>query len=695
MTDAPAQQIAAPQPYSPSDLARHRQQLGSFETAKRDELNEGTLADKYYNDKQWTDTQRKRLGRRKQADTVDNVIKRKIDFIVGAEQKMRRDPKGYPRTPKHEQDADVASAGIRFVCDQNKWPAIASNGMRGGLIRGKGVCWIGITPCRNGNDVKLESVDPARFFYDPRSVRDDFSDARFMGVQIWMDKDELKELHPDKAEDIDKLADRSSSSNSGIGIPADFDQELMWFDMDANRARVVEIYEKRLIAGMMKAAWHYCKFSGTLVLDGMVSPYQDEDGNPDNPYEAWSPYIDEKGDRYGIVRTMKTMQDEINHRRSKVMFMLSSRQTFSNTPGAIPDVDKFKAEANKTDGHLEFTHGEWGKDVGFVDNSQQLKGQAEMLDQAIQRLEAYGPNRSVIKEDGGRAAQSGRAILAQQDSGMTEMSPIFERQRDWKLRVYRKIWSRIRQAWTAERWIALTDDESDVQHLPINQYEQVVDPMTGMPTIKATNVVAQIDVDIILDEGPDTVVMQEELMQTLSQLGNTPPPLWSVFIELSGVNNKDRLIKMVEQAMQPPPEQQALAARMQKLEEMLKGAQIDGAIATTEKTRADTLAALGSAFTPQQPQVHEDKVTGQITQLPAAPEPDFNAAFSALSMFPLTYPKPTPGQQSEMPEQPPQMPPINGGQLHEAPMDGMPPEQMNAMMGQGGLPPPQQMPMGQ
>ncbi len=442
---------AAPQPsaISQSDVARYCRYVGAFETSKDAELKEGTLSDKYYNDKQWTDAEKKVLAKRKQADTVDNVVKRKIDFIVGAEQKMRRDPKSFPRTPKHEQDASVASAGIRFVCDQNKWTGIASQSMRGGLIRGKGVCWIGIKPGKQGLDVALETVDPARFFYDPRSVRDDFSDARFMGVQIWMDKDELKEAHPDKAEAIDQMAQRTTST--GMGIPADFDQELQWYDFDAQRARVVEIYEKRLVAGMMKAAWHYCKFSGTLVLEGMISPYQDEDGNPDNPYEAWSPYIDEKGDRYGVVRTMRGIQDEINHRRSRVMHELSNRQTYSSRPGAIPDIDKFKVEVNKPDGHLEFTAGEWNKDVGFVDRSAQLQGQAEMLQQATQRLEAYGPNRSVIKEDGGRGAQSGRTILAQQDSGMTEMSPIFERHRDWKLRVYRKIWYRNRQASTTER----------------------------------------------------------------------------------------------------------------------------------------------------------------------------------------------------------------------------------------------------
>jgi len=680
-----------------ADVRRYWGYLRGFETAKDGELKEGATHAKYYHDKQWTDAEKRKLKKRNQPEVVDNLIKRKIDFLVGVEQRMRRDPQAYPRTPKHEQDADVATSGIRYVCDQNRWDNLSSEGMHHGLVQGKGAIWVGIKPGPNGNDVALELCDPGRFFYDPRSIKPDFSDARYMGVQVWRDVDEVKEEHPDKADEIEKMVDGSASPSSRISIPADYDQELQWTDLDARRLRMVEIYEKRLQPPMMKAVWYFCKFSGVHVLQSMVSPYQDEYGQPDNPYLGWSPYIDETGTRYGLIRTMQTMQDEVNHRRSRALHELNNRQTFSNRPGSVEDVDKLKAEINKPDGHIEFNAGEWGKDVGIVDRSNQLKGQLEMLQQSIQRMENYGPNPGLIGQGGGVADQSGRAILAQRDSGMTELSPVFERQRNWKLRVYRAIWARIRQAWTAERWIAITDEESDVQHLPINQYQMVIDPQTGQPRISAQNVVAQIDVDIILDEGPDTVVMQEELMQTLSQLGNTPPQLWKVFIELSQVNRKDQLIKMVDEAMAPPPDQAQLAAKMAKLEELLKSAMVDEKIAGVESKRADTIAKLLTAFTPQAPQTHEDKLTGQVTQLPAAPPPDINAALQAMQALPLTYPNPTIGQQDQQDAMQPQMPqgPMDGGQVQEDQQQGMPPPPGNALMGQTGmLPPPGGMPVG-
>jgi hypothetical protein len=40
-----------------------------------------------------------------------------------------------------------------------------------------------------------------RLFYDPHSRRIDFSDCRYLGIVIWMDRDELYDLYP-QAEDV-------------------------------------------------------------------------------------------------------------------------------------------------------------------------------------------------------------------------------------------------------------------------------------------------------------------------------------------------------------------------------------------------------------------------------------------------------------------------------------------------------------
>lgn len=63
----------------------------SWETAKSQENAEMHESAKYYHGKQWTDSELKQLKRRGQPPTVKNRIRRKIDFLVGVEQRLRRE----------------------------------------------------------------------------------------------------------------------------------------------------------------------------------------------------------------------------------------------------------------------------------------------------------------------------------------------------------------------------------------------------------------------------------------------------------------------------------------------------------------------------------------------------------------------------------------------------------------------------
>jgi hypothetical protein len=205
----------------------------------------------------------------------------------------------------------------------------------------------------------------------------------------------------------------------------------------------------------------------------------------------------------------------------------------------------------------------------LIDDTTEMRGEADRHSLALQEMENYGPNPGLVGQGQGVDGASGRALLAQRDSGMTELSPVFERQRDWKLRCYRKMWNCIKQAWPGEKWIRITDDENAVQFVGLNQFQ--MDPQTGQ--IVAQNHLAEIDVDIILDEGPDTIVMNEELMQHFSSMGEAAfSPAGKIMIELSNVSGKERLIKMIDEAMQanapqgPPPEQMMAEAKMAELQ---------------------------------------------------------------------------------------------------------------------------------
>lgn len=571
-------------------LGKKRRLFRAYEENKRREIEEQREHRRYYFDKQWTEDQEAKLEARGQPATVRNRIKRKVDFLVGIEQRMRRDPKAYPRNPQDEKSADVATAALRFACEINRWEQHASLAAHHGLVSGVGLIYIGGQMTQRGADVKLQPGQVDRFFYDPRSIEADFSDAQYMGLHLWLDIEDAVARWPDKKGQLRELMGANAESTSALAAEDDRDEQ--WGDHEHSRVRVVEFWQ-RIAVGPDKFAWTYCFFSGSILLDQGPSPFIDSEGLPDCPYIAWSPYVDHRGDRHGIVRSMKSVQDAINHRASKIQHRLATRQFFYRT-GAVDDVDKFAQELARPDGKIEI-NGEWGVDVGLIDQSQSIKGEYELLNLDQSEIENLGPNPGLVGKGGGVADQSGRAILAQRDSGMTELSPVFDRLRDWKLRVYHKIWDRIRQYWKEERYIRITDNPDAPGFIGVNQYG--MDPMSGQ--IHSNNVLAQVDVDIILEEGPDTITMQDELLERLSQLGEVAlSPLGKVMIELSGTPNKERLIQMLDEAQAPPPEQQPDPRQEVLFEQELAGnaAKIREIDAKTAKTNSEVGLNQARAF---------------------------------------------------------------------------------------------------
>jgi hypothetical protein len=178
------------------------------------------------------------------------------------------------------------------------------------------------------------------------------------------------------------------------------------------------------------------------------------------------------------------------------------------------------------------------------------------------------------------------------------------------------------------------------------------------------NAVAEIDIDIILDEGPDTVTMREELMERLSQLG---PGVVSpeLLIELSNIGEKEQILRKMQEFKAPPPEMAELAKRMSQLEELLAAAKVDKEQAAVEKTRADTAKVMVESGLPPD-------MVGQIFPVFYREPTTLDQAKGMLGM----------GQPSPMPQNllagpppmdgapPPGMPPPNG-LAPEPPPDGL------------------------
>lgn len=553
--------------------------------SKSQEIEEQKDARRYYHASQWTTKQIEVLKNRQQPPTVFNRFARKVDGVVGLIERLRQDPKAFPRTPKHEEGAELATAAVRYVLDEQRWKEKSPECARDGAIDGIGGIEIIIEAGDQGDpEIGFEIVEPDSFIYDAQSYRADFSDASYMGIAKWLDLDIAKEMFPDHEADLETSETTDLSTGS--------DREKRWFSSSGikSKVRVVDLWYK------MKGEWCWCIFTGSTKLMEGRSFIKDEKGRTICKYIMFSGNVDQDGDRYGFHRNMKSAQDAINARQSKLQHILASKRIVLQK-GAVQDIEIARREWAKPDGVIE-TLGPVNEGMKADDQSFDFAGWTKMMEMALAEIEQFGPNAELVGQDSG--AQSGRAIQLKQNAGIAQLGPYILAYKGWKLRVYRAVWNALQQHWTAERWIRVTDDDGLAQFIQINGLG--VDPNTGMPTI--VNAIGSLDVDIIMDEAGDHVNMMGDLYDTLQQVIPSIAPMMTpaearasvqLLIQTSPLDAASK--KAFKDASSQPPDPMQEQAKQAQLAEQV--AKVQETNASAQLKQAQAVKAMSDAHQPQ------------------------------------------------------------------------------------------------
>lgn len=556
---------------------------------------------------QWTDEEAAKIRKRKQAPVVINRVKPKVEGLKGLLIQRRTDPKAYPRNRKDEKSSEAVTDALRYVADAVDLDDIEVDVAENAFVEGYGAVIIDTEVGHDGSeDVDVTVVPWDRFYYDPHSRRSDFKDAMYMGIVVWMDESEAKRKFEGKDEEIE-------GALNTYDLDETLDDRPRWImGQSSKRIRVCQHFwiDESTGKWMMAFITH-----NSYLSDPEESPYLDEWGEPECPIEAVGSYIDRDNQRFGEVRYMIDLQDEINHRRSKALFLLSQRQTAARK-GVIQDIPRLKRELAKPDGHVEY-EGEKG-DFEVLTTGDMSTGQFTLLQQAQQEMDSTSFNAQLAGQRSGEA--SGRAINLLQQGGMLETLPLYNQILHWKKRVYRQIWHRIKQYWTQEKWVRVTDDMDKLRWVGLNvpvpmgeylqevagdqsqpfqarlgasamlqQLQQNAPDMLQQP-VTVKNPVPELDMDIILDNAPDSINTQAEQFQMLAQLAASRPEVpFEEIVKLSQLRGKDEMIDTLEnqRKQQLALAQQAQQASQQKDQQelRLKAAEV---AADIQKTYAET-----------------------------------------------------------------------------------------------------------
>lgn len=521
----------------------------------------------YYDGHQWSDEEVQKLKNRNQAPIVVNRVKPKVEGLKGLLDIRKTDIKAYPRNPGQDESAAHAfTDGLRYVEDNTDFECTQKKVFEDMIVEGYGACIVETEQnIRGEEEIKINRIPWDRFYFDPHSTQLDFSDAQYLGQMLWLDADQLKIFFPNKKKDIDSIGTIQEN------LDETFEDKPRWSmgESGRKRFRVAYHYFKK------DGEWHVIIFTDNLILaKPQPSPYLDENGEPCCPIVGVTAYIDRDNNRYGEVRAFISQQDEINHRRSKALHLLSSRQTMSRR-GAIKNVNDLKIELSKPNGHVEY-NGDRG-DFEILNTNDFTIGQLDLYRDAKAELDATSLNAQLSGERQ-EGDLSGKAIDRLQSAGAMEVNTLFMSISKFKKQVFREVTARIKQYWNREKWVRITDNQDSVKYAGLNTQvkfqefleERINDesyPLevrTGAAAtfqvlmaqqspilqniVEIKNNVAELDIDLILEQGQDVVNIQNEQFQILAQFAQSSKDIDIIeLIELSQIRNKDELIDKIEQ----------------------------------------------------------------------------------------------------------------------------------------------------
>lgn len=559
----------------PRDLDElHTRLVRWFEAAERGSAEARRLAERdsdYRHGQQWSKAEQEALRKRGQPELTINYVRRKVDMLTGLERKARTDPKAYARTPQEEDRANAATAAMRYLADRNNMQETRSAVYEDMLVHGFGGIEMGLEDDgKGGADITMTWVPWDRLWHDPHSRLPDFSDWRHGGLVLWMDQEQLEEMFPDAGDVVaDSFGQTTGSYDDRPGV-------INWQDSTRTRCRVVQCH------WIDQGQWWCATISKAgFLAQPYQSAFKNAKGRSACALVLMSAYVDRENNRYGAVRDLISLQDEINKRRSKALHLLTARTVITEN-GAVDDIDKVRREVGKPDGVVVVNPGFRFEIEAHGDLA---TGQFQLLQHATGEMQLTGPNAAMSGTD--PRDLSGRAILAQQAGGAAANEPLADALRTWTRRCFEMAWLACREFWTGERWIRISDDLNATQWVGLNRRITLQDELAAMPPeqmaaaqrsmmlvagdprygmlVRIENDISDLEVDITVEEGSDVPALQAEQFTALVQLAGAMPGIIppDVLIAASNLKDKDKLLERMQAAQQANAQGAAGQAQMQ------------------------------------------------------------------------------------------------------------------------------------
>lgn len=554
--------------------------------------------------KQWEDADLKKMRDAGRPVITINRIRATVNLLCGYASQNETEPDFLPRSEEDDRISRVAKGITKYCLDRAHYQRNKGKCFRDKIICGLANYWVSYEFDYNKLDgaIKIERVSPFDVFIDPESTEENLSDAQFVGRYSWESTRKLKQVYPDKANEIDMLSHKYDDTELEAGAIETINGEALWYNEKYKKVRVVQYWYKEygkknvymtkeglidennplfvvLLATGKKPTSipdtkiRYATFSDSVLLEEGESPYKHGKFPLVREYCYYTgELIDDELEPAGVVRDLKDAQREKNKNRSQRMHVVNQQSLGVRFwQGQIDEHDKKIIEKKSTTP---------GANI-FLKPGVTFQDGTTSMDSAINlTLEQQADNdfysiSGITPESlsGSIGSMSGKAIDLRQSVTTVQTADIFAQTKEAELQIVKLLWGEknapglIPQFYNQEKAMRILGDDGKKEFVQIapglNQpmQEQILTDALGQPQTDAEgNPIKQVlydlscfDFDIVISTSQASATARKaNLYQLLEAKKSGVDIPMDIILDFMDFPEKEAVKKRIQQAAEKP-----------------------------------------------------------------------------------------------------------------------------------------------
>lgn len=554
--------------------------------------------------KQWEDADLTKMREAGRPAITINRIRPVINLLCGYASQNETEPDFLPRSEEDDRISRVAKGITKYCLDRANYQRNKGKCFRDKIICGLANYWVSyeFDYTKLDGTIQIERVSPFDAFIDPECKKDDLSDAQYVGRYSWEGTAKLKQVYPDKANEIDTLRHKYDDTEQEAGVIETVDGEALWYNNSYNKIRVVQYWYKEygkkhvfmtkeglvdeenpLFTVLMAIGKkptsipdtkiRYATFADDVLLEEGESPYKHGKFPLVREYCYYTGELaDDELEPAGVVRDIKDAQRELNKNRSQRMHVVNQQSLGVKFWSGVTD-DNFK-KIIKRDSNKP------GANIFLPANATFQDGTPAMDSNINLSLEQQASNdfysiSGITPESlsGSVGTMSGKAIDLRQSVTTVQTAGIFEQAKEAERQIVKLLWGEknapglIPQFYNQEKAMRILGDDGKKEFVQIQpelgqpMQEQIITDPFGQPKLdEEGNPIKQVlydlscfDFDIVISTSQASATARKaNLYQLLEAKKSGVDIPMDIILDFMDFPEKEAVKKRIQQAAEKP-----------------------------------------------------------------------------------------------------------------------------------------------